>query len=157
MNNQILRYSKEIGHNRFRVPMSLAKAVGWNPNDPATFECLGLFVSAGQLICASYPSITPGHPLEAALQKLTVAGDSAFADIEAVRANLELTQKIFRFQASWTKDGRQLHLDVGAAVTYLLGWEGADCTPVFPSVHNGVLALCSESRIKEIHSEILAD
>lgn len=157
MNSHILRYSKEIGHNRLRLSLSLASEVGWKPNDPAAFQCLGVFVAAGELLCASWTSIGLSHPLEPALQRLMRSADSELADIEALEAHVELAQKVFRFGASWTKDGRQLHLDVGAAVTYLLGWEGGNCSPVFPSVRNGVLALCSESRIKEIHGQILIE
>jgi hypothetical protein len=149
-----LKYYKDVGRQRIRIPAAIADNLQW-PKSTLEVPCIAVFTAPGELMCAdvSAKNANGVHPLSEAVarrQILRDAEDMSLGDLAL--ATFVTSNRIFDFNAKWTKEKTQMHLDLGSAATLLLGWtsDGKDNPPIFPAVRDHILFLWSRARFEEL-------
>jgi hypothetical protein len=146
----LIKCNKRLGRGRIRLPAGLSGVLGWPRID--RIECVGAFIQPGALACglaAPRGDSVASLPLRDALLYRDDSNANETTSAEAqVQAALIRQYKVFDFEAAWTTDNR-LELEVGAHITYLLGWgDDQPDRPLFSAITGQVLVLCTRERIE---------
>jgi hypothetical protein len=142
-----------VGGSRSRIRLSAGTitALEWGTY-AEDFDCLGLFRSQEELLCAPADAKCENgeHPFADVLAIVESASPltriSALGDIPPAR-NLIAPERLIRFTASWTTAGHsQLDLNLGVEVTGQLGWsrQPGSTHPIYVGTYGGIIVVMSE-------------
>jgi hypothetical protein len=149
-----LKHHKEVGRRRVRMPAVIAEHLNWS-NSNLDISCIAVFTAPGELMCSKSEATNSDgiHPLQEAItQRESWKNTDQTSLSQLALATFMTSRRIFDFNAKWTKDRAQMHLELGLATTHLLGWvsDSNENPPIFPVVRDQILILWSRDRFEEL-------